>query len=89
MTELRVTDRYIKSVRQVTSARLRNRLEDLVALIEQVPSVGSTLNRPWLQGEFGNRCLTLELKPFLLVYEYDEEADVAALYGIVHQRQVR
>ncbi|WP_368389094.1 type II toxin-antitoxin system RelE/ParE family toxin [uncultured Adlercreutzia sp.] len=89
MTELRVTDRYIRSVRQITSARLQKRLEELVVLIEQVPTVGSTLNRPWLKSEFGSRCLTLDLKPFLLVYEYDEENDVAALYGIVHHGQVK
>lgn len=89
MTELRVTDRYIRSVRQVTSARLQKRLEDLVTLVEQVPTVGSTLNRPWLQSEFGSRCLALDLKPFLLVYEYNEEDDTVALYGVVHQRQVK
>lgn len=89
MTELRVTDTYIESVRQIESDRLRRRLENLVALVEQVPTTGSRLNRSWLEAEFGERCLSLDLKPFLLVYGYDEEEDVATLYGIVRQRRVR
>lgn len=89
MAELRTTEQFFTSIDQITTAKLRNRLEELIKLVEQVPTIGSTLNRDWLKAEFGASCLTLDLKPFLLVYEYDESADVVALYGIVHHRRVR
>ena len=89
MTELRTTDKYFESILQITSPRLRKRLEDLVVLVGQAPTVGSKLNRSWLIEEFGSQCLTLDLKPVLFVYEYDEKNDVVALYGVVHQRLVQ
>ena len=89
MAELRTTERFFESIAQITSPRLQNQLENLVRLVEDVPTIGSTLNRGWLKGEFGSTCLTLEVKPFLFVYEYDESSDVVKLYGVVHQRQVK
>jgi len=33
--------------------------------------------------------LTLDLSPFIIAYEHDDDADTVSLYDIIHQRQVR
>lgn len=88
MATLHTTDEYYESILQITSPKLQIRLEKLIRLIAEVPTVGSSLCRDWVREKYGKDCLTVELSPFMLVYDYDSETDEAVVYGIIHQRQV-
>lgn len=89
MTELRATARFLDKAGSITSPKLRARLEGLLELLSEVPTIGSALTRDHLEEEYGESCLTLDLKLFLIVYEYDDGADVVALYDIIRQRLIR
>ncbi len=56
---------------------------------KRTPTIGPALTRDYLKEEYGEGCLTLDLGPFLIVYEYDDGSNVAALYDIIRQRLVR
>lgn len=89
MAELVFADSYFETVGQITSRRLQDRLLDLLSLMSEVPTFGSRKVRGSLKDRFGDCCMTADLSPFLLVFEYDEEHDVVYVYGIVHQRAVK
>lgn len=89
MTELRAAARFLDKAGSITSPKLRARLEGLLELLSEVPTIGSALTRDHLEEEYGESCLTLDLKPFFIVYEYDDGADVVALYDIIRQRLMR
>ena len=56
---------------------------------KRTPTIGPALTRDYLKEEYGEGCLTFDLGPFLIVYEYDDGSNVAALYDIIRQRLVR
>lgn len=89
MTKLVFAESYFETVGQLTSRRLQDRLERLLELMQDVPTFGSTNVRDSLKQEFGPYCMTADLSPFDLVFEYDPETDIANVYGIVHQRSIR
>ena len=89
MTEIRATERFLNKVSVISSSKLRARLDSLLDLVSEVPTVGSTLNREQIRDEYGESCVTLDLSPFIIVYEHDDDADTVSLYDIIHQRQVR
>ena len=89
MARLVFADGYFDTIAQITSKRLRQRLLKLLDLMQGVPTFGSRNVRGWLRERFGESCMTADLSPFLLVFEYDAEADVVYVYGVVHQRSVR
>ena len=88
MAKLVFAERYFDTVGQITSRKLQDRLLSLLALMEEVPTFGSCKVRDSLKDQFGESCMTADLSPFLLVFEYDEAADTVYVYGIVHQRSV-
>ncbi len=89
MATLYAAEGFFESVAQITSPQLQDQLINLVSLIEAVPTIGSALNRDSVKEDFGGNCLTAQLRPFLLVYEYDEKEDAVMLYRLIHQRQVK
>ena len=89
MAELVFADSYFEAVGQITSRQLQDRLLDLLGLMREVPTFGSRKVRGSLKERFGDNCMTADLSPFLVVFEYDEEQDIVFVYGIVHQRSVR
>ena len=89
MAKLVFAESYFETIGQITSRRLRERLLHLLELMQDVPTFGSRKVRGSLKKRFGENCMTADLSPFLLVFEYDEPADVVNVYGVVHQRGVR
>ena len=88
MTRIRFATDCQKTFGHITSRRLQDRLDELLDLIVEVPTIGSKLVRDSLKEEFGENCLKADLAPFLLIYEYDEGEDIVRVYGIVHRRSV-
>ena len=89
MARVIFTQSYFDTIGQITSTRLQNRLLDLLGLISEVPTFGSRIVRDSLKRRFGKGCMTADLSPFLLVFEYVGESDTVYVYGIVHQRAIR
>lgn len=88
MAELVFADSYFETVGDITSPRLQDRLLDLLSLMQDVPTFGSRNVRGSLRDRFGDNCMTADLSPFLLVFEYAPDDDVVYVYGVVHQRAV-
>jgi len=89
MSKIVFTESYFDTILQITSKRVQNRLLDLLDLLQEVPTFGSRKVRESLRQRFGESCMTADLSPFLLVFEYKEGVDTVYVYGIVHQRSVR
>lgn len=89
MARLVFAESYFDSITEIVSARLQSRLEHLLELMEEVPTFGSRKVRDSLKDEFGPNCMTADLSPFELVFEYDTETDTVYVYGIRHQRRIR
>lgn len=54
-------------------------------MIEAFPQSGLTLVPESLVREFGPQVRKCAMSPFYLVYEYDEDADVVFVHGLVRQ----
>lgn len=89
MAELVLTESYFETIAQIESPKLQDRLLALLELLGEVPTFGSRKVRGWLRERFGDTCMTADLSPFLLVFEYIEEDDTVFVYGVVHQREIR
>lgn len=89
MAELEFAESYFDTVEQITSKRLRQRLLKLLEIMQDAPTFGSRKVRDSLKERFGGNCMTADLSPFLLVFEYFEDDDIVRVYGIVHQRSVK
>lgn len=89
MIKMRAAERFLDKTGSISSPKLQARLNSLLDLISEVPTVGSVLNRDYLREEYGQNCLTLDLSPFLIVYEYDEASNTVDFYDIIHQRSLK
>ncbi len=92
MARLRFSEEFLESL-----ARLDGRVEQSVweklALVENFPSVGSSLVEPTLRRAYGPACLKVAAAGIDVVYERGEKGadgvEVVDILGIVSQRAVR
>ena len=52
------------------------------------PRIGTPEIAPSISEEFGEDVMRVVVKPFDLIYEYDEATDTVYLYGLIHNRNV-
>ncbi len=86
MAKLLLTEQFMDDARTIWSPRVKKRLVRLLSIIESFPESGLPNIPSPLVEEFGPGIRKCPIDPYYLVYEYDSEFDVVAVYGLVPQR---
>lgn len=89
MASLVRTSRFIKDVNKVYSVRLDVKLLKALNQIELFPNSGSSDIPQSIKAKYGPRIQKVALKPFDLIYLYEEEADIVILLALIHMRHAK
>ena len=84
MARLIVFDGYVEARSKIWSERLGQNVDDMLRTIEQMPGVGSSLLPDSVIREFGPNVRKALVSPFEIVYEYDQETDIAYVYDLLY-----
>lgn len=88
MTVVQRTETFNESVRaRVTSMRVLNEIEQKIMALEMLPKLGSHDLPTSIQEQFGTEVRRIVCSPFLIIYEYFEDDDLAVVYELMHARQ--
>lgn len=89
MARMIYTDGFVEDLSYVYSDRVLNDIRKALDAIETFPKIGSTDIPQSVVDMFGSTVLKAIVKPFDLIYEYDEPADVVVVYALVPFRRAR
>ncbi len=83
------TEGFLDDASYVYSPRVQDDLANALRSIESFPRIGSSAVPASIKEQFGTGVLKVIVKPFDLIYEYDEEADTVVIYGLIPFRAAR
>ena len=87
MARMIYTEGFLEDASYIWSPKVLDDLTRALEAIETFPKIGSTQIARSIREEFGDSVYKVIVKPFDLIYEYDEAADELIVYGLVHIRQ--
>lgn len=87
MARMVYTDGLIDDLSYVYSDKVLNDIQQVLNAIEAFPRIGSTNLPQSIIELFGTNVLKAVVKPFDLIYEYDEASDTVIVYGLVPFRR--
>ena len=88
MASIVATQHFVEDLAEVWSERIVQNVERAVHAIATFPRIGSSEIAPSISEEFGENVMKVSVKPFDLIYEYDEATDTVYLYGLIQSRSV-
>ena len=88
MSRVVPTQRFVDDLAEVWSERVERDIAQAVDAIAAFPRIGSSQLAPSISAEFGEDVMKVAVRPFDLIYEYDEAHDTVYLYGLVPMRGV-
>jgi len=87
MTRTILAERFKKDLRsKVTSKKVYEEIRTKVKYLNIIPTMGSTDLPESIIQTFGDGVRKLSNPPFLIIYEYDESAELITVYALVHER---
>lgn len=89
MARLRVYTEFLRKRNSISSQRLRDHIDAMLHTIELMPGVGSSLVKPSLKLQYGESILKALVSPYLIVYEYGRDQDIAFVYDLISCWTVR
>ena len=89
MPSVSFTDRFMREAAKVQTVKKRKELRRATETLAQFPEIGSANIAASIAREYGPNVRKLVVNPFLVVYEYDKEADCVNILGLIHQRMAR
>lgn len=89
MARMIYTEGFLDDASFIYSPRVKEDLANALRSIESFPRIGSTAVPVSIKEQFGHGVLKVIVKPFDLIYEYDEEADLVVVYGLIPFRAAR
>ena len=88
MTTVARAEHFDRDVREnVTSLRVLNSIERALKSLETIPEMGSSDLPRSIEERFGATVRKLACPPFLVIYEYFPDEDLAVAYGLAASRQ--
>ena len=86
MATVRITRGFEADLDMVLSEKVLKDILHTVAMLETIPSMGSSDTPESIQRAFGDSVRKIPVKPFDIVTRYDSEEDIVDVLGLVHQR---
>ena len=86
MATVRITRGFEADLDIVLSGKVLRDILKTVAMLEAIPSMGSSDVPQSIQESFGDSVRKIPVKPFDIVTRYDVEEDAVDVLGLVHQR---
>lgn len=86
MATVRITRGFEVDLDIVLSEKVLRDILKTVAMLETIPSMGSSDVPQSIQESFGDGVRKIPVKPFDIVTHYDVEDDAVDVLGLVHQR---
>lgn len=86
MARMVYAESFISKRAEVSSTRLRSRIDEMLRTIEQMPGVGSALVTRSIRRRYGNNILKAIVSPCLIIYRYDRINDAVYVYDLVYAR---
>ena len=83
MAEMAYAERFLRHRARLASPRIRTRVDGMLRTIERMPGVGSSLVADSLRERYGERILKALVSPYLIIYEYDRDHDIAYVYDLI------
>lgn len=89
MAEMIFFNGFLKSRSKISSERIRKKIDEMLYTIKEMPGVGSTLSVTRRSiGRRGNIRKAI-VKPYVIVYEYDETKDIVYIHDLMHGSTIR
>lgn len=89
MPKLIVSANYLAKRNEVSSARIRTNIDDMLRTIELMPGVGSSLVPPSIVRRYGDGILKALVSPYCIIYEHDRDNDIVYVYDLLDCRFVQ
>ena len=89
MPRVELTERFIDDASRIWSDRVLDHVRRVIGNLESFSNMGSMDVPTSIAKEFGGGVRKCVVAPFDLVYEYDEQADIVYVYGLVPCVQAR
>lgn len=86
MARMVYAETFLSKRAEVSSTRLRSRIDEMLRTIEQMPGVGSALVTRSIRRRYGNNILKAIVSPYLIIYRYDRINDAVYVYDLVYAR---
>ena len=83
MPRVELADRFVEDAAGILSDRVLDHVYEAVKLLQTFPQIGSPDVPTSIITEFGKGIRKYVVAPFDLVYEYDEQANVVYVYGLI------
>lgn len=87
MPTLNFTDRFMDDAAKVQSTSKRNEIRKCTDMLADLPEIGSSNISDFIVKTYGANVRKFVVRPFLIVYDYDQPTDEVNLLGLVHGRQ--
>lgn len=89
MAKMILTEGFVDDLSFVNSDKVLDDIRRVLGAIEAFPRIGSTDIPRSIVEAYGPGILKAVVKPFDVVYEYDEGADTVIVYALVPFRRAR
>jgi len=88
--EITVTERFRTDVLAMeTSEKVYDHImKTIQETLPTIPTIGNNDLPVSISEKFGENVRRVFVRPFLIIYEYDEAAQKVYVYGLMHERQV-
>ena len=87
MPKLVYTDSFAEGYLTVELESKRAEIIESIERLASLPVIGSRNLPASIEKAYGDHVRKLVVKPFDVIYEYDEDADEIRILGIIHAKQ--
>ena len=87
MADLVFTEGFINDMTKVELSTKRVEIMRTIDLLSSFPDMGSRNLPASIRERFGANIRKLVVRPFLVIYEYNQETDAVYIYGLDHHRE--
>lgn len=87
MADLVFTEGFINDMTKVELSTKRVEIMRTIDLLSSFPDMGSRNLPASIRERFGANIRKLVVRPFLVIYEHNQETDAVHIYGLDHHRE--
>ena len=86
MPKISYTEQFVADASQIRLASKRAEVKKSIDLLSELPELGSRNLAEYIVRAYGTGVRKLVVKPFDVIYEYDEGDDEVRVLALLHQR---
>ncbi|MBR1830763.1 MAG: type II toxin-antitoxin system RelE/ParE family toxin [Atopobiaceae bacterium] len=89
MAKVLVTGPFVNARNAVQSTRLRDRIDSMICSVSQMPLMGALEGNRRAIRAFGPKVRRAVVKPYVIIYRYDEPSDTVFVLDLIYGPHIR